>query len=236
MNTNEVLELLEANKNDRGIENWKKLDEKTGDLRSFGIGLTLLRKLAKQIGRDRDLASRLWKGDVYDGKVIALLIDDPKAMTREQAEEQVEELAAGSLGHVFSSCDATLAKTPFVVELSSDWIASKDPVRRRCGYGLLYEVSKSKKKTAPDDAFFLERLEHIRKTYDQEEKSVSYSMGGAIMGIGMRNATLHAPALKLARSIGPIHFDPSGKLEPFDPVKHLTNDSLPRSTGPQNTR
>ena len=116
MNTTEVLALFEANRNDRGIENWEKLGANAGKLKSFGIGLTQLRKLAKQIGRDRDLATDLWKSDVYDAKVIALLIDDPKAMTQEQAEAQVEELGAGLLSHVFSSCDATLAKTPFVVE------------------------------------------------------------------------------------------------------------------------
>ena len=127
MNMTEVLSLLEANKNDRGIENWKKLGASAGELKSFGIGLTQLRKLAKRIGRDRDLATDLWKGDVYDGKVIALLIDDPEAMTQEQAEAQVEELGAGLLSHVFSSCDATLAKTPFVVDLASKWIDSKDP-------------------------------------------------------------------------------------------------------------
>ena len=231
MNTTEVLALLEANRNDRGVENWKKLGPKTGELKSFGIGLTQLRKLAKQIGRDRDLALNLWKGDVYDGRIIALLIDDPKAMTEEQAETQVEELGAGELAHVFSSCGATLAQTSFVVELALKWINGADAVRRRCGYGLLHEVSKSKKKTAPDDAFFLERIEHIRKTFDQEEGSVRFSMGGALMGIGMRNATLHTAALQLARSIGPIQFDPSGRLGPFDPVKHLTSDHVKNKLG-----
>jgi 3-methyladenine DNA glycosylase AlkD len=229
MNTTEVLALLEANKNDRGIENWKKLGASAGELKSFGIGLTQLRKLAKQIGRDRDLAMNLWKGDVYDGKVIALLIDDPEAMTQEQAEAQVEELGAGLLTHVFSSCDATLSKTPFVVELSSKWIHGKDPVRRGCGYGLLYEMSKSKKKDAPDDAFFLESIEHIRKTFDDEGRSVRASMGGALMGIGKRNATLNAAALKLAREIGPIQFDDD--LEPLDVVKHLTSDYLREKLG-----
>ena len=231
MNTNEVLALLEANKNDRGIENWNKLGAKTGDLKSFGIGLTQLRKLAKQIGKDRDLALKLWEADVYDGRVIALLIDDPKAMTQEQAETQVEELGSGELSHVFSSCGATLAKTSFVVELASKWMNGEDPVRRRCGYGLLYEVSKSKKKSAPNDAFFLERIEHIRKTFDQEERSVRFSMGSALMGIGTRNALLHTAALKLARAIGPIHFDPNGKLGPFDPVKHLTSDYVTKKLG-----
>ena len=53
MNTTEVLALFEANKNDRGIENWEKLGGNAAKLKSFGIGLTQLRKLAKQIGRDR---------------------------------------------------------------------------------------------------------------------------------------------------------------------------------------
>ena len=67
------------------------------------------------LGRDPKLAKQLWNSKVYEMKVLALLIDDPKAMTVEQAETQVEELQGGYLAHVFSSCDATLAKTPFVL-------------------------------------------------------------------------------------------------------------------------
>jgi len=109
MEMSEVVNLLEVNRDERGIRNWEKMGSATGGLKSFGIGVTKLRKLAKQIGRNRDLARTLWETDVYDAKVIALLIDDPKKMTRQQAEKQVEELGAGALSHVFASCDATLA-------------------------------------------------------------------------------------------------------------------------------
>ena len=95
MTKTQVLALLKENKNERGIEHWKR---KPQSLKSYGIGLTQLRKLAKQIGRDRALAQKLWKSDVYDAKVIGLLIDDPKQITREQAEQQVEELEGGHLG------------------------------------------------------------------------------------------------------------------------------------------
>ncbi len=231
MNTTEVLELLEANKNERGIENWKKLGAPQNDLKSFGIGLTQLRKLAKQIGRDRQLALNLWKSGVYDAKIIALLIDDPNAMTQEQAEAQVNEVGQAQLSHVFSSCGATLSKTPFVVELASKWMDSEDALRRYCGYGLLYEISKSTKKTAPDDAFFLERVEHIRKSFDGEKRSVQMAMGGALMSIGKRNARLNGAALELALAIGPIEFDATGKCDPFDVVKHLTNGRLKEKLG-----
>jgi 3-methyladenine DNA glycosylase AlkD len=68
-----------------------------------------LRKLAKKIGRNRDLSLALWDTSVYEAKVISLLIDEPAAMTRAQAERQVEEVSAAQLSHVFSSCDASLA-------------------------------------------------------------------------------------------------------------------------------
>jgi len=168
MEESEVLALLEANQDERGIQNWNRPGITTGGLKSFGIGLTKLRKLAKQVGRDRDLARTLWESDVYEAKVIALLIDDPRSMTRQQAETQVEELGAGMLSHVFASCDATLAKTPFVVELADEWVRSSDTVRRCCGYGLLYEVSKLSGKKAPDERYFLDHVELIDDTIDEE--------------------------------------------------------------------
>ena len=223
MTKTEVLAWLKAEQDPRGIANWKKHAEDSGGLRSYGIGLTRLRKYAKQLGRDSKLARSLWRSNVYDAKVVSLLIDDPATMTVEQAESQVEELAGGHLAHVFSSCDATLAKAPFVFELAEKWIVSKDPMRKRCGYGLLYEVSKSKKKSAPDEAAFLDHVARIEKTYSRQPTTVVMAMGGALLGIGSRSAKLHAAALRVAKKIGPIDFDPNGKCAPFDVAKNLSH-------------
>ena len=232
MDVNEVLVLLDSERDERGMRNWENLGSRTAGMRSYGIGLTRLRKLAKRIGRDRELARALWKTDVYDARVIALLIDDPAQITREQAEEQVEELAGGLLAHVFASCDATLAKTSFVVELADQWVRSDDTVRRECGYGLLYEASKFSGKKAPSEQFFLGHVERIAATIDGEPEKVRLSMGAALMGIGKRSAALNAAALKVARDVGPIDFtSASGECEPFDVAKHLTTDRLKEKLG-----
>lgn len=233
MTVSEVLGLLEAERDERGIRHWESMGPaKTGGLRSYGIGLTRLRKLAREIGRDRELAQALWKTDVYDAKIISLLIDDPAQITREQAEAQVEELAGGLLAHVFSSCDATLARTPFVVELADDWIRSDDPVRRACGYGLLYEISKFTGKKAPGEDYFLAHIEHIANTIDRESEPVRLAMANALVGIGKRSPALNAAALEVARAIGPVEYvSASGKCEPFDVVKHLTSPYLKEKLG-----
>lgn len=232
MTVSDVLALLEAERDERGMRNWEKLGPGTAGMRSYGIGLTRLRKLAKQIGRDRELAHALWKTDVYEARVLALLVDDPARITREQAEEQVEELAGGMLVHVFASCDATLAKTPFVVELADHWVRSDDPVRRACGYGLLYETSKFSGRKAPSEEFFLAHVERIANTIGAESEKVRMSMGTALMGIGKRSAVLNEAALRVARDVGPIEFtSASGDCEPFDVVKHLTSDRLKEKLG-----
>ena len=196
MTKSEVIALLKANKNDRGINNWEKLSIETGGLKSFGIGLTQLRKLAKQIGRNHKLALQLWKTDNHDVKIIGLLIDEPKKLTR----EQVEEVGAGMLSHVFSSCDATLAKAPFTLNLSREWIKSKHDLRRCCGYGLIYELSKSKRNKELTDDFFLDYIRRIDEGIRTEENWVRGAMGIALMGIGKRNKRLNKAAVKVAES------------------------------------
>ncbi|EMI53007.1 DNA alkylation repair protein [Rhodopirellula sallentina] len=219
----DVLAWLRENADERGIEHWKRRPQ---TLKSYGIGLTRLRKYAKQIGRDHKLAQSLWKSDVYETKVLGLLVDDPKVVTREQAEEQVDGgLASGYLAHVFASCDATLAKTPFAFELAKDWVQSKDAMRRRCGYALLYELSKRKPK-GMDDAYLLERIECIRETIHDEDMWVREAMNTALMGIGKRNAVLNTAAIDAAEAIGPVDIDygNDNDCQPLDVLKHLRSD------------
>lgn len=230
MTKTQVIDLLKENRNERGMANWKKMTPDRIKLESFGIGLTQLRKMAKQIGRDPELARQLWDTDIYDAKVIGLLIDDPKHMTREQVEEQVENLQGGMLLHVFSTCGATLAKTPFAFELANDWMASRDTVRRDCGYALLYELSKKNPK-GMDDEYLLNRIAHIRKEIDNKERSVRPAMGAALMGIGKRNRELNQAAVSAAKAIGPIDYGTDNNCEPLNVEKHLTSDYLKKKLG-----
>jgi len=226
MTKNEVLELLQANQNERGIKNWKKMGLEATGLTSYGIGLTQLRKLARTVGRDHDLAGELWDTDNYDAKNISILIDEPKKMTRTQAEQQVEQLDAGMLVHVYASCNATLAKVDFAVELAEEWMDSEDDVRRRCGYLLLYELSKNKRKKELDDEFFLGHINHIEHSIHDQNFQVAQNMQTALFGIGKRNKNLNTATIKAVKAIGQVATDPDDHCEPMNVLKHLTSDYL----------
>lgn len=224
MTKSDVVALLEAHKNERGVKHWQGLGSA---LSSYGIGLTQLRKIAKIIGRNHALAQTLWRSDIYDAKVISLLIDEPKKLTVEMAERQVEELESGMLAHVFASCDATLAKAEFSVGLAVSWTVSKDAMRRRCGFLLLYELSKDKENKTLDDVFFLGYIVHIQDELQNEENWVRDAMSAALMGIGKRNRILNTAAIRAAKAIGRIEVEYGDNgCKPLDVLKHLTTNRL----------
>ena len=51
------------------------------------------------------------------------------------------------------------------------------------------------------------------------------------MGMGKRSKKTNAAALKVARKIGPIDFDPDGRCDPMDVSKHLTSDYVTKKLG-----
>jgi len=165
--------------------------------------------------------------------VIGLLIDDPKRLTRELAEQQIEDVHIGMLAHVFASCDATLAKASFALDLAIEWMASGDSMRRRCGFLLLYELSKDGKNKALDDMFFHEYIDRIQNEIHNEDNWVRDAMNTALMGIGKRNVGLNTAAIRAARVIGPVTIDygDDNRCQPVDVLKHLTSDYLKKKFG-----
>ena len=108
------------------------------------------------------------------------------------------------LSHVLGSC-VRPSPSPHRVRVAKGWMASKDPVRRGCGYGLVYAGQRQGGQRLTDE-FFLGCVEKIGNTIAKEENGVRVGMGGALLGIGKRNKKLNAAAIKLAKAIGPIHF------------------------------
>lgn len=230
MNASEVLDLVSSHADERARTHFENRYPDSA-LRSVGVNLSTLRKLAKKVGRDRALAQELWGSDVYELRMLALMIDDPKAITMEQAEAQVEQLQGGQLAHVFASCDATLAKSPLAPELAETWTVSADDTRRRCGHTLVYELSKSKKKSAPSDDWFAARIAHIDATWKDQDVDGRMAMATALMGMGKRSAALWPDALRIARDIGPIDFDPTGSCDPMDVSKHIDHPRVREKLG-----
>lgn len=221
MTKEEVLQLLETNKDERGIKHWNRL--RFGNLSSYGIGLTRLKKLAKQIGRDHQLALELWELPIYDAKILATIIDNPREITEDQVNRQIRETGFWLLCH--SYCSNLLAKTSFVQKKAEEWAVSKDDLLRRCGYQMLCHIAKDNKSL--DNAYFQPYLKVIEKTIQSEENFVKDAMNNALWMIGQRSKPLNARAIEIAKKIGKIEVDyGDNSCQAIDVLKHLTGERV----------
>lgn len=226
MTKQEVIQLLASEKNERGIANWEKMYE--GPMTSFGIGLTQLKKIAKQVGKNHDLALELWDENIYDCRIMATLIDEPKKVSREQVEAQVKDLDFWMMMHSYSS--NLMPKVAFVQELFEEWKGDKDDNRRCFAYNLLYQIAKTNKRL--DDAFFEPHVAYIKAHLQGEKNFIKDAMNNSLWAIGMRSKNLNNQAIDAARSIGKVEVDyGQNSCEALDIMKHLTSERLQKKLG-----
>ena len=87
------------------------------------------------------------------------------------------------LSHVLSSCDATLPKSPIAFEIAKGWMASKDPVRRSCGYRLVYELAKDKKEPFADGAIRHDTNRRREGAYVSVKLTVTVTIASKPIGV-----------------------------------------------------
>jgi len=59
---------------------------------TLGISVNDLRVLAKEIGKNHELAQRLWRSGIHEARILAALIDEPAALATHDARVFVVEL------------------------------------------------------------------------------------------------------------------------------------------------
>jgi len=220
MTIEEVKALLEANKNERGMKHWEKWNM---PWKSYGIGLTQLKKIAKQVGRDHELALKLWKQDNYDMITLSTMVEEPGKVTRKQVEEQVKSLQFWMLAH--SYCSKLMPKVSFQQELAEEWIADKDDIRRRVAYLLIYNIARDDKTL--EDEWFEPLVDRIKENLQAEENFVKDAMNNALIMIGSRSEKLHERAFSAAKFIGKVDVDyGDNSCVALDAVSHLSSERI----------
>jgi 3-methyladenine DNA glycosylase AlkD len=220
MTKDEIIKLFEANKNERGIKVWERthLPGKT-----FGLGVTAIKKMMKGIKKDNSLADELVQTDIFDAKIAALILYEPKTITKDKVEFIVEYIdhwmPFGQLASV------TMPKSPVLRELATEWTKEDNTSKRICGYLFLAEFAKKDKKE--NDDFFLPYIDIITEKLQSEENFVKDAMNNALLAIGMRSKELNERSLAAAKNIGTVMVDyGDNSCEAIDVTKHLSSDRV----------
>lgn len=118
--------------------------------RAVGVSVTELRRIARGLGRDHELAAALWGSGVHEARILASLVDDSAKISQAQMDAWVADLDSwdvcdGVCGNLFD-------RTPFALAKAVEWSAREPEFDKRAGFALMASAAVHRK-DLPDSAF-----------------------------------------------------------------------------------
>ena len=163
---------------------------------TLGISIPTLRRLAREIGRDHELALRLWKSGFHEARILAGFVADPAKLTEALAERWVNDFDSWDV------CDqvaALLEHVPFARKKIRQWAASDREFVKRAAFAMIAGLAVHDKAAA--DAQFEPFLRLIRRASTDNRNFVKKAVNWALRSIGKRNRRLNLRAVAVTKEI-----------------------------------
>lgn len=165
--------------------------------KALGAPLPELRKIAKIIKKDHDLAQDLWDTGIHEARIIASLIDDPTKVTPTQMDSWTYDFYSWDLCD--QVCGNLFDRTPFAIEKAMEYSWNNEEFVKRAGFVLMAEYAVHHK-SASDEVFILFLPIIEREAWDNRN-FVKKAVNWALRQIGKRSPALRAASIACANRI-----------------------------------
>jgi 3-methyladenine DNA glycosylase AlkD len=164
---------------------------------TLGVSVPALRQMAKEIGKDHELALELWASGLHEARILAVYIDDPRQVSETQMESWVVEIDSWDVCD--QACSNLFDRTPYGVQKAFEWSERQETFVKRAGFVLMAALAVHDKKL-PDETFeaFLAVITHQG---DDERNFVKKAVNWALRQIGKRNLPLNRAAIAVAERL-----------------------------------
>jgi 3-methyladenine DNA glycosylase AlkD len=189
---------------------------------SWGVPIPKLRKLAKEIGKDHELALELWKCPIRDAKSLAALVDEPEKVTVKQMEDWVKDF--DSWGLCDGVCSNLFDKTQFAVQKAHEWSKRDEEFVKRAGFVLMAVLAIHDKEMK--DNIFEDFLSIIKRESTDNRNFVKKAVSWTLREIGkMRNKHLYNLSIQTAEEIKKID-SKSARWIASDALRELRSEPI----------
>ena len=87
--------------------------------RAFGVSIDVLRRMAKGLGTDHELALALWATGYHEARLLASLVDDPARVTEAQADRWAADFDSWDICDI--CCSNLFDRAPFAYRKAFAW-------------------------------------------------------------------------------------------------------------------
>jgi len=189
----------------------------------LGVSIPNIRKIAKEVGRDHELALELWKAGLDETKILAAMVDEPDKVTERQMEEWVKEIDSWDVCD--QVCMNLFEKTPLAWRKIGEWSKREEEFVKRVAFALIACLAWHDKQAG--DEQFISLFPIIKYGAVDERNYVKKAVNWALRNIGKRNFGLNKAALGLAREIQELD-SKVAKWVATDAIKELESVAVQR--------
>ena len=180
----------------------------------YGAKLGDIRKVAKKIKTNQQLALELWDTGNFDAQMLAMLIIKPEELSNEELDALVQSVQYSRVADWLNSY--VVKVHPGNEELRQQWMTSSNPMAARSGWDLTSQRV-SKQPELVDIPALLDRIENQLATADPAEQ---WTMNITLANIGIYHPEHRERALEIGERLGVYRDYPVSKgcTSPFAPA------------------
>lgn len=185
---------------------------------TLGISIYDLRKMAKRMGKNHDLALALYASSIHEAKLLACFVADPHRVTPDLMDQWA--LGFDSWDVTDQVCTSLFDQTEHAWAKAEEWSTRPEEFIKRGAFALMAGLAWHHK-SAPDERFEPFFAIILRESWD-ERNFVKKAINWALRNIGKRNSALHQRAIQTADEIMQTGTK-AGRWIARDALRELTN-------------
>lgn len=198
-----------------GHEKVRERNQKNGaGGNQFGVRLGDIRKMAAKIKANRQLAMELWDTGNLDTRLLAVLLIQPKDLSREEMDRMTRSAGIAQVADWLNS--HVVKKHPDKESLRQAWMEDDDPWAARAGWTLTSERVAGN----PDGLDLPSLLDRIESEMGSAPPEAQWTMNACLAGIGIHFPEHRGRAIAIGEKLGIYRDYPVSKgcTSPFAPV------------------
>ena len=219
MQASEIIQKIKSLANPRAVEGMARFG--INPTNTCGVSIPNLRKMARETGKNHELALELWSSGIHEARLLACLIDRPDMVTEEQLESWAKDFDSWDVCDV--CCGHLFDRTAVAYRKAQEWSEREEEFVKRAGFALMAALSVHDKKA--EDRAFIEFLPMIKKHATDGRNYVKKAVNWALRQIGKRNWNLNEMAIKTAEEIKQID-SKSARWIASDAIRELTGEKV----------
>ena len=191
----EIIDRLKSLASPANVEGMARFGINSKD--TLGISIPVLRKVAKEVSGDHELALELWESGLHEARILAAFIDDPRLVTEEQMEVCVADFDSWDVCD--QVCGSLFDKTPFAFQKAIQWAEREEEFVRRAGFAMMAMLAWHDKEASNEDfmPFFPLMVRYAADPRNFVKKAINWALRQA----GKRNSVLRSEAIITANEI-----------------------------------